>query len=96
MERDNSNLEAAKKKSEIKIRLLCWQFLSDPLQRCDSGDSCGSCHPHFKLSVLQIKFPHEKAKYQAEIELRKSGGGERDEKAKYQICEKEERALMSS
>ena len=59
----NKNLEAGKEKSEMKRRLLCWQFLSDPLQRCDSVDSCGSCHPHFKLSVLQIKFRHEKAKY---------------------------------
>ena len=61
-------------------KLSCVGSFCQIVQRCDCADRRGICHQHFKLSVLQIKFRPEKAKYQAGMERGKieRGDGETD------------------
>ena len=60
----------SKKRRKVKKiwkwdKLSCVGSFCQIVQRCDCADRRGICHQHFKLSVLQIKFRPEKAKYQA-------------------------------
>ena len=61
----NKQKEKKSKKIWKWDKLSCVGSFCQIVQRCDCADRRGICHQHFKLSVLQIKFRPEKAKYQA-------------------------------